>query len=143
MKIFENPNVDTGFKLLAVALIFLGLRRLFSQSDGKRGFSLMDFQKLTAYGLFVWAFVYILVAERNRTEGTPHIFDSIWLAFIITGLFTVLHMDHILDKMGKLLELLIQLRSKVGTTTTTEVSQKTTATVKETKEPAPIKEEIN
>lgn len=136
MKIFENPNVDTGFKILFGLLSLLGLMRLFSQADGKKGFSLYDFKKAVAFLFFLVGCVWILHEESLRTTEY-HKFDGIWMAMMITGLFSSLHMEDVLDKMGKLLELMIQLRTKVGTTKTTEVSTTTTASVSETKKPVP------
>jgi hypothetical protein len=115
MKIFDNPSVDTGFKILGAVVIFFGLKKVFSQADGKRGFSVTDLQKATTYILFVWAFVYMIVAERGR-DHEWHIFDDLWMAFVITGLFSALALDKILENMSRLIELIIQLRTKAVVT---------------------------
>jgi predicted Co/Zn/Cd cation transporter (cation efflux family) len=137
MKIFDNPNVDTGFKILGAVLIFLGLRKVFSQSDGKKGFSHFDFKTLFAFGLFVWAFIYVMVKEGNRTHEYSLYSDTL-MAFIITGLFSVLHMERIITIFKDILQLLIQLKFKTQEKET--ITSKIEATVKTTTE-TPTKEE--
>jgi len=125
MKIFENPNADLGFKILIGIISFLGLRKVFSQSDGKPGFSHHDFKTMFAFALFVWAFIYVMVKEGSRSHEYPLYSDTL-MAFIITGLFSVLHMDKVLLIFKDLLTLLIQLRTKTSTTKSVEVKESTT-----------------
>lgn len=142
MKIFDNPNVDTGFKILGGILVFFGIRKLFSQADGKKGFSLYDFQKAVAFFFFLGGCVWIMKIESERlTEH--HKFDALWMALFITGLFSVLGMDKVPAMFHSLLELIIKLRSKVTTTEKTEVSQTTTVSATKKEEPAPVKEKID
>lgn len=142
MKIFDNPNVDTAFKILGGVLVFLGLRKIFSQADGKKGFSLYDFQKLVAFLFFLGGCIWIMKVESERlTEH--HKFDALWMALFITGLFSVLGMDRVPEMLRSLLELIIKLKSKVTTTEKTEVTQTTTASVTKEKDPKCLDEEVS
>lgn len=94
---------------LVAIFSFRWLIKIFSTSDGKPGLSLHDFLKLAAFLLFYVGIIAIFCIEATRTTEY-HKFDALWMAFVITGLFSVLHMDDLLDKMKQLLELMIRLR---------------------------------
>lgn len=100
--------------LIVVALIglMIGIARIYARSDGKRGMSLPEFQKMAAFILFYGAIIYMIYKEGNR-ERVEHIYGDLWMAFMITGLFSALHMDEILIKMTSLIDAIIRLRTRV------------------------------
>lgn len=102
-----------GIALIIGIISFRWIVRLYGESDGRRGFSLRDFQKLAAFKFFFFGSIYILYIESTRTT-VEHKFDAIWLAFMITGLFSVLHMDDVINNIKDLLELMIKLRVGKG-----------------------------
>ena len=102
-----------GIALIIGIISFRWIVRLYGESDGRRGFSLRDFQKLAAFKFFFFGSIYILYIESTRTT-VEHKFDAIWLAFMITGLFSVLHMDDVINNIKDLLELMIRLRVGKG-----------------------------
>lgn len=113
----DNDTGDIILKILGVALAFLSLRwlvRIFSGKDGRLNPD--ELKKLTAFALFIWAFIYVLVKEGNRPSGTAPIYSEFWVFFIISALLTVLHIEGVMD-------MYIKLRSKTTTETTTEISQ--------------------
>jgi hypothetical protein len=113
MKI-TNETGDWILKAMGIVLSLLTFRwlvKLYSHSDGKKGFSMGDFQKLASFIFFYGGCIWILYAEYTRTT-IEHKFDIMWLVFMITGLFSVLHMEDMYDKMIKLGELFI--RMKIG-----------------------------
>lgn len=102
-----------GIALIIGIISFRWIVRLYGESDGRKGFSLRDFQKLAAFKFFFFGSIYILYIESTRTT-VEHKFDAIWLAFMITGLFSVLHMDDVINNIKDLLELMIKLRVGKG-----------------------------
>jgi hypothetical protein len=109
-----NETGDFILKILGGLLAFFSLRwlvRIFAGPD--KHLSLLEFKKLTAYVLFIGAFVYILWKEGNRPLNPgEHIFSEVWIFFIISALLTVLSLEKIFDTFSKLLELAIKLRTK-------------------------------
>lgn len=130
----SDHNQELLLKGIAVVLAFLSFRwivKIFARSDGKKGLTQAEFLQLAAFVLFYGGIVFILYIEAYR-ETPEHRFDNLWLAFMITGLFSVLHMTDALDKMSKLIELIIKLRLLKGTvteTTTAKVEVKSTEQV--------------
>lgn len=128
-------------KVIMGILGLVGLKfvySVFAGSDGKKGMSYRDFQRFFSFFLFVGAFIFILKTEAERTS-IEHKFGEMWFAMIITGLFSVLHMDQLLDRVTLLIEALVKLRSgrtvteaivntqqtKLESTTTTSGSDET------------------
>lgn len=110
-----NETNDMILKIIGAILAFFTFRwviKIFSREDGKKGMSKDEFLKLAAFVLFFGGIIFMLIIEGLRTTEY-HIFDPIWVAFFITGLFSVLHMTDVLDKMSKFLELLIRLKTKM------------------------------
>jgi len=100
----------TLISVAAVGLL-IGIGRIYARSDGRRGMSLPEFQKMAAFILFYGAIIYMIYKEGNR-ERVEHIYGDLWMAFMITGLFSALHMDDILVKMTSLIDAIIRLRTK-------------------------------
>lgn len=101
------------YKGLIFIASILGLRwiyRIFARQDGDPKMSLREFQQLAAFVLFYGSYIYIIITEANRTTEA-HVFDGTWFAMVITGLFTVLHMEDILDKVKALIEAMIRFRT--------------------------------
>ena len=122
-----DPVVDHSstkqILLWILGIITFGwIARIYSKSDGKKGMSKEDFQKFLALIIFVGAFVWIMYAEFVRTT-VYHTYDGTWMAMVITGLFSVLHMERVIELMIKLLEVIIRLRTGAKITTTEQVIQ--------------------
>lgn len=120
-----NENTNWLFIIIGAIAAFFSFRwllKIFAGVDGK--LDKEELKKLTAYILFIWAFVYILVKEGNRPTNTAHIFSEVWIFFIITALLTVLSMERIFDTLKTFMELIVRLRS--GSMTTTKESSETT-----------------
>src|SRR6478735_9776577 len=103
---------DLILKIIGGVLVFFSLRwlkNIFAGADKK--LTGKELGHLTGFIIFVWAFIYMVIKEANRANPSDsnHIFNDIWLFFVLSGLLTVLHLGEILDKF-------IILRS--GTTTT-------------------------
>lgn len=112
-----NDTGDIILKVLGGIMVFLSfrwLKKIFSGKDGK--LDPEELKKLTAFALFIWAFIYVLVKEGNRPTDAAPIYSEFWVFFIISALLTVLHVEGVM-------EMLIKLRSKTTTETTTEISQ--------------------
>lgn len=110
----SNENGDLILKVLGAILSFFSLRwivKLFSGADKK--LNLKEFKDLVAFGLFIWAFVYILITEANRPASSENVFSETWIFFIITALLSVLAKNEIFDSFSHAIELLIKLRTKV------------------------------
>lgn len=89
-----------------------------------RKLSVKEFREAVAIIFFLWAAVYIIVTEANRPTGTEHVFDTTWLFMVFSGLLTVLHLDHALDKAANLAEALWKIKSSATTTrVTSQVTQ--------------------
>jgi len=128
-------NDKTDWLLIVLTSIagFFSMRwffKLLGMSDGKDGFSFKDFKNIISLAFFLWASVYIIVKEANRTANTEHIFSEFWLAFVFCGLLYVLSMEYVFDKFAEVLKLLIELRAR-KTSVTHETSQTTTTTGKD------------
>lgn len=111
----SNENGDLILKVLGAILSFFSLRwivKLFSGADKK--LNLKEFKDLVAFGLFIWAFVYILITEANRPASSEYVFSETWIFFIITALLSVLAKNEIFESFSRALELLIKLRTKVS-----------------------------
>lgn len=130
----SDHNQELLLKGIAVVLAFLSFRwivKIFARTDGKKGLTQSEFLQLAAFVLFYGGIIFILYIEAYRTT-VDHKFGDLWLAFMITGLFSVLHMTDVLDKMSRLIELIIKLRLLKGTvteTTTAKVEVKSTEQV--------------
>lgn len=110
----SNENGDLILKIIGGLIAFFSFRWLVKIFAGKDGdLDKEELKKLTAYILFIWAFVYVLVKEGSRPSGTEHVFSEIWLFFIISALLTVLSLERIFESFSKLIELLIRLRTKI------------------------------
>jgi hypothetical protein len=119
-----NETGDTILKVTGLILAFFTFRwiyKIFSRTDGKRGMTQEEFLKLASFILFYGGIIFILYVEAYR-ETVEHRFGDFWLAFMITGLFSVLHMTDVIDKMSNLIDLLIRLKTKVSKTETTHTS---------------------
>jgi len=125
----SNETGDLILKIVGGIIAFFTLRwivHIFAGKDGK--LDKEELKKVTAYILFVGAFIYVLVKEGSRPADTNHVFSETWVFFIISALLTVLAMDKVLDNFSRLLELLIRLRSKIpNETVTTENSTSTSS----------------
>ena len=111
----SNENGDLILKIIGGIVAFFSLRwiiKLFAGTDKK--LNLKEFKDFVAFGLFIWAFVYILLTEANRPASSAHVFSEIWIFFIITALLSVLAKNEIFDSFSRALELLIKLRTKVS-----------------------------
>jgi len=110
----SNENGDLILKIIGGIIAFFSLRwliKIFAGSD--RRLDLAELKKLTAYILFIGAFIYILWKEGTRPLNPgEHIFSEVWIFFIISALLTVLSLEKIFDTFSKLLELAIKLRTK-------------------------------
>ena len=105
---------DVALVAIGAVMAFLSfrwLKKLFSSSDGKEGFSLQDFKSLVSLAFFLWAAIYIIVKEANRPSNSEHIFSEMWLAFVFCGLLYVLSMEVVFDKFAAVIKLLIDLRT--------------------------------
>jgi len=123
----SNETGDLILKIIGGIIAFFTLRwivRIFAGKDGR--LDREELKKVTAYILFVGAFIYVLVKEGSRPADTNHVFSETWVFFIISALLTVLAMDKVLDNFSRLLELLIRLRSKIPNETVT--TENTTST---------------
>lgn len=98
------------FGFVMSIITFRWVKSLFSASDGKKGFSLIDFKHMASFFIFVGAFVFMLIKEGQRPDNTQHIYSELWLLIIVGGLLYVLSMDTVLDKIMDLIRLLIELR---------------------------------
>ncbi len=109
----DNEDSELIFKIMGVIAAFFTFKwivKIFAGKDGR--VDVQELQKITAYFLFVGAFVYILVKEGERPYGTDHVFSEMWLFFVISALLTVLSLEKIFDTFKQLLELAIKLRTK-------------------------------
>jgi len=110
----SNETGDLILKIIGGIIAFFTLRwivRIFAGKDGR--LDREELKKVTAYLLFIGAFVYVLLKEGSRPANTNHVFSETWVFFIISALLTVLAMDKVLDNFARLLELLIRLRTKI------------------------------
>lgn len=99
---------------VGVLVIIRWVIKIFALEDGDKKLNIIEFRKATAYLLFVWAFVYIIIKEANRAippDCGEHIFSETWIFFIITGLLTVLALENIFDTLKSLLELGIRFKT--------------------------------
>ncbi len=111
----SNENGDLILKIVGAIATFFTLRwvvRLFAGKD--KILNLKEFKDFVAFGLFIWAFIYIILTESNRPVSSEHVFSEIWVFFIITALLSVLAKNEIFDSFSRALELLIKLRTKVS-----------------------------
>jgi hypothetical protein len=111
----SNENGDLILKIVGAIATFFTLRwvvRLFAGKD--KILNLKEFKDFVAFGLFIWAFIYIILTESNRPVSSAHVFSEIWIFFIITALLSVLAKNEIFDSFSRALELLIKLRTKVS-----------------------------
>jgi hypothetical protein len=111
----SNENGDLILKIVGAIATFFTLRwivRLFAGKD--KILNLKEFKDFVAFGLFIWAFIYILLTEARRPVSSEHVFSEIWVFFIITALLSVLAKNEIFDSFSRALELLIRLRTKVS-----------------------------
>ncbi len=132
----SNETGDLILKIIGGIIAFFTLRwivRIFAGKDGR--LDREELKKVTAYILFVGAFIYVLVKEGSRPANTNHVFSETWVFFIISALLTVLAMDKVLDNFSRLLELLIRLRSKIPNETVT--TENTTSTSSRTSSGVP------
>lgn len=117
----SNETGDLILKILGGLLAFFSLRwviKIFAGKDGKLDRD--ELKKVTAYFLFIWAFVYVILKEGNRPSNVDHIFSETWVFFIISALLTVLAMDKVFDNLARIIELFIKLKSKVPNETKTD-----------------------
>jgi len=111
----SNETGDLILKIVGGIIAFFTLRwivRLFAGKD--KILNLKEFKDFVAFGLFIWAFIYILLTEARRPVSSEHVFSEIWVFFIITALLSVLAKNEIFDSFSRALELLIKLRTKVS-----------------------------
>jgi len=111
----SNETGDLILKIVGAIIAFFTLRwvaRLFAGKD--KILNLKEFKDFVAFGLFIWAFIYILLTEARRPVSSEHVFSEIWVFFIITALLSVLAKNEIFDSFSRALELLIKLRTKVS-----------------------------
>ena len=118
---------DLILKIIGGVLVFFSLRwlkNIFAGADKK--LTGKELGHLTGFIIFVWAFIYMVIKEANRANPSDsnHIFNDIWLFFVLSGLLTVLHLGEILDKF-------IILRSGTTTTVKKETSTETKTIKKE------------
>lgn len=111
----DQPDNHSGFWITVAGIIisivsFRWLMNIFSKEDGKKGLSFREFQRLAAFILFYGGIIYMLYNETNRTTEY-HLYNDFWMAMWITGLFSCLHMDDILEKATRLI---IALRTKTA-----------------------------
>lgn len=119
----SNETGDLILKIVGGIISFFTLRwivRIFAGKDRKLDGE--ELKKVTAYLLFVGAFVYVLLKEGSRPADTNHVFSETWVFFIISALLTVLAMDKVLDNFARLLELFIKLRTKIPNETKSDNS---------------------
>lgn len=108
---------DTTAKYVGIgvlAWVIIRVAKVFKGSDGK--FSPTELGRFAGFCFFLWAGWYVITKEANRPSETQHIFSEMWLFLIFSGLLTVLHLDAVIDKFTKMLELLIKFRSKIPVT---------------------------
>lgn len=123
MKVSEESLTWLGRIAMAITGFFIvrGVARIFKGPDGK--FSQAEFGKFIGFWFFLSAATYVLIREGERPSGTEHIFSETWLFLIFTALLSVLHLDHIIDKFMKVLEMLIRIKTKTVPPPTEEEAQ--------------------
>ena len=88
----DNDWTDIALKVIGVILTiitFRWLKNIFSGSDGKKGFSQQDLLKMTAFILFTWASVYLIVVEAHREDLSHQVYGEVYLFLVFGGLLFV------------------------------------------------------
>lgn len=114
MKFHDNDIIDVVLKVLgAIGVIYLAHRilKIYKGIDNK--LSEVEFGKFSGYVFFMWAGWYVITKEGNRPSNSEHVFSEMWLFLIFGGLITVLHLDDVIEKFGKILELIARIRAKL------------------------------
>lgn len=107
---------DTAAKYVGIgvlAWVIIRVAKVFKGSDNK--FSVVELGRFAGFLFFLWAGVYVIQVEANRSR-VEHVFSEMWIFLIFSGLLAVLHLDGVIDKFTKMLELLIRLRTKIPVT---------------------------
>lgn len=129
MRISDNDILDTGIKVIGAGLFiffFKKIAAIFKGPDEK--FSQAEFGKFVGFWFFLGAATYIIQKEGSRPPGTDHVFSEIWLFIVFGSLLTVLHLDHALDKITKMIEMLLKMKAKMVVQKEESITvQKTTA----------------
>lgn len=112
MKDFFLDHQDTILKWLGIgALIWLLSRiaKIFKGDDGK--FQVKEFCQMSAFLIFTTLACYMIWKEANRDHEWP-LFDGFYIFIVFGALLSVLHLDHAITNITKILELFLKLRTK-------------------------------
>lgn len=112
MKDFFIEHQSTILKWLGIgALLWLlaKIAKIFKGADGK--FQVKEFCQMSAFLIFTTLACYMIWKEANR-EHEWHLFDSMYVLIVFGSLLSVLHMDHVITNIARIIELIIQLRTK-------------------------------
>lgn len=107
---------DTTAKYVGIgvlAWVIIRVAKVFKGADGK--FSVVELGRFAGFLFFLWAGVYVIHVEATRSR-VEHVFSEMWIFLIFSGLLAVLHLDGVIDKFARMLELLIKLRAKIPVT---------------------------
>lgn len=101
-----------GMKILgaiAGVIMFRWIVKIFAGKDGK--VDVNEFLKMVGVFFFLFAGSWMIYKEGTRTDMTHEVFGMGYLAIIFGSLLTVLHLDHALEKITKVIEALVKLKT--------------------------------
>lgn len=113
MKDFINEHGSIILKFLGIGILLFFLNRIakiFKGPDGK--FQIKEFLQFAAFVIFTVFAAYMIYQEANR-QTEYHKFDAVWIFVVFASLLSVLHMDHVIDRIMKGLEMMVRLRAKM------------------------------
>lgn len=102
--ILSHPAI---FKV-AVIMGLLILFRIYASQKGAFGMDKVESKEFFSFLLFYGAFLYMLRSERHRITEY-HVFSEFLYVCVITGLFSVLHLDKIFPILTTLIEAITKL----------------------------------
>lgn len=107
--------IDPAIKIGIIALIVLytkKIARIWAGPDGK--FSTTEFGRFMGLILFGSMGVYMIIKEGSR-EHEWQIYGELYILIVFTSLLAILHLDTVMDKVVRILEIMLQFRKGIKT----------------------------
>lgn len=121
--------------VLVAVVTFRWVIKIFAGKDGK--LDLPEFKKMFGFLFFAGAGAWVIYKEGERVDLDHEVYGPVFLGIIFGSLLTVLHLDHALDKIGRIFELLVQLKAGSGKVTEIESNTLIKKNEKITEQPNP------
>lgn len=114
-----SEAATVGMKILGAVIAFLTFRWMMKIFKGKDGeFSMSEFLKFAGFVMFTFAGGYMIFKEGTR-EHEWNIYSEWYIAIVFGALLSILHLDAALDKILKIMQAIVNMKSKSVTTSTT------------------------